>query len=736
MAGGRLVNEYEQAQQTFFEESRDMLRQIEDALLALESNNHDGETLNALFRAAHTIKGSAGLFGFDRIGSFTHEVETVLDHLRAGDIALDGDLAALLLQSGDHIGQLLTETAEASERPETNTVGASLITRLVAWTPHAIAAAGTPAPAVGDAPPTAATPRPWHLTVDFGPSVFRDGMDPLSFIRYLATKGDVLGVTTRIDTLPAAAEFDPETCHLGFDIVLQGQCTKADLTSVFEFVKDDCDLRITPPDAEIERWITVLRSMPAQEKRIGELLVTCGAVTQDELDRALTEQDGDRGAQPIGAVLVAQHAVTDEVLQVAVTRQKDQRTEESRFIRVQADKLDSLISLVGELVIAGASANLLARQTANVRLLESTMVITELVEEIRNGALQMRMVQIGETFNRFRRVVRDVSRELGKEIDLEISGADSELDKSVVEKIADPLMHLVRNAMDHGIEMPDVRVAAGKPRGSVLHLNAFHDSGSIIIEVIDDGRGLDRDRILRKAWERGLVPPNTDLPDEEVFNLIFTAGFSTAEKVTSLSGRGVGMDVVRRNIEALRGTVRLSSTPGQGTVVSIRLPLTLAIIDGFLVSVGPASYVVPLDMVVECIELPAGTPPGASYLNLRGEVLPFLRMREVFDIGAPPAAHENIVVVRHGGTRAGLVVDRLLGEFQTVIKPLGKLFRNLQGIGGSTILGTGEVALILDVQALIDSANRTAATRDGQPSRARPEESVSSRRGETITQGE
>jgi two-component system chemotaxis sensor kinase CheA len=729
------VNEYEQAQQTFFEESRDMLRQIEDALLALESDPRDEETLNALFRAAHTIKGSAGLFGFDRIGGFTHEVETVLDRLRAGAITLNGDLAAVLLLCGDHIGQLLVETAAAEERPETNAAGAGLVARLQAWGPEEkpVAAAtkpgAVPAAEVGSA-------RPWYISVDFGPSVFRDGMDPLSFLRYLGTKGDVIGVTTRIGTLPDADQFDPETCHLGFDIVLQGQCTKADLTSVFEFVKDDCTLRITPSDAERERWLEILRTMPVQEKRIGELLVSCGAITPDELVRALARQDREGISRPIGEVLVSQRSVPEEVLQVAVSRQKEQRGEESRFIRVQADKLDSLITLVGELVIAGASANLLARQTTNTRLLESTQVITDLVEEIRNGALQMRMVQIGETFNRFRRVVRDVSRELGKQIDLVISGADTELDKSVVEKIADPLMHLVRNAMDHGIEMPDVREAAGKSRGSVLRLNAFHDSGSIVIEVIDDGKGLDRNRILQKAWERGLIPPNTELPDEEVFNLIFMPGFSTAEKVTSLSGRGVGMDVVRRNIEALRGNVRLSSRPGEGTTVSIRLPLTLAIIDGFLVTVGQASYVVPLDMVVECIELPAGTSPGASYLNLRGEVLPFLRMREVFDVDAPPPAHENVVVVRNGAVRAGLVVDRLLGEFQTVIKPLGKLFRNLQGIGGSTILGTGEVALILDVQALIDSAARTAARRDEPPSRAESGETVVSQRSELITLGE
>lgn len=287
-----------------------------------------------------------------------------------------------------------------------------------------------------------------------------------------------------------------------------------------------------------------------------------------------------------------------------------------------------------------------------------------------------------------------------------------------MEKIADPLMHLVRNSMDHGIEMPDARMAAGKPANGTLRLNAYHDSGSIVIEVSDDGKGLDRDRILQKAWERGLVTPNAELTDQEVYGLIFMPGFSTAEKVTSLSGRGVGMDVVKRNIEALRGSVMLDSRPGGGTTISIRLPLTLAIIDGFLVTVGKSSFVVPLDMVVECIELPAGTPASAGYLNLRGEVLPFLRLRDVFDIDAPAPAHDNVVVVRNGSQRAGFVVDRLLGELQTVIKPLGRLFRNLQGIGGSTILGTGEVALILDVQALIERATRKHSALELAGSRA------------------
>ncbi|MDE3010735.1 MAG: chemotaxis protein CheA, partial [Pseudomonadota bacterium] len=383
----------------------------------------------------------------------------------------------------------------------------------------------------------------------------------------------------------------------------------------------------------------------------------------------------------------------------------DKKAAEARLIRVQADKLDQLIDLVGELVIAGASANLVARNSGQTALVEATSVLSRLVENIRDSALQLRMVQIGDTFNRFHRVVRDVSRELGKNIELVINGGETELDKSVVEKIGDPLMHLVRNAIDHGIESAEARLAVGKPASGRIELNAFHDSGSIVIEVVDDGGGLPRDRILQKAIERGLVQASDALSEQEVINLIFQPGFSTAEQVTNLSGRGVGMDVVRKNIQALRGRVDVQSESGRGSRFTIRLPLTLAIIDGFLVSAGSASYVIPLDMVVECLELNT-VSTERDYLNLRGEVLPFIRLRSLFEVEGQAPRRENVVVVRSAHQKAGIVVDQLIGEFQTVIKPLGTLFRNLRGISGSTILGSGEVALILDVPTLTALAGR------------------------------
>ncbi|HEX6733753.1 MAG TPA: chemotaxis protein CheA, partial [Azonexus sp.] len=338
-------------------------------------------------------------------------------------------------------------------------------------------------------------------------------------------------------------------------------------------------------------------------------------------------------------------------------------------------------------------------------LVEATSILSRLVENIRDSALQLRMVQIGDTFNRFNRVVRDVSKELGKEIELVISGAETELDKTVVEKIGDPLMHLVRNSLDHGIEPTAVRLERGKPACGRVSLNAYHDSGSIVIEIADDGGGLNRAKITAKAIERGIIQPGDTLSEHEAINLIFEPGFSTVDKVSNLSGRGVGMDVVRRNIQSLRGAIDVTSVEGQGTTFTIRLPLTLAIIDGFLVGVDKAAYVIPLDTVVECIEV-KNQPADRNFLNLRGEALPFIRLREVFEIPGALPPRESIVVVQFAGQRAGIVVDQLMGEFQTVIKPLGAMFRHLRGIGGSTILGSGEVALILDVAALVHTVTQ------------------------------
>ena len=729
----------QQAMRSFIVEAQELLEGMEHGLMELDplhadlAAQDDGERINALFRAAHTIKGSAGLFGLDGIVRFTHHLESVLDQMRAGKLAVSPELVALLLQGRDHLAQLVDQVdsqgACVSDTPQEQALVAQLQaaqqpggSALVVAAEAVVATAG----AADGVPPVtvlahgAAITASWHLSLRFGADSLRNGMDPLAFIRYLRGLGDIVGLVTLTDALPPLDQMDAETSYLGFEINFKSEARKEDIAAVFEFVQEDSIIRILPAHSRIADYVELIRTLPEDDLRLGDILVQIGTLTQKELADALsTQQDAQATgspAAPLGEILVREGATHQPIVQAALDKQrqvKDKRSRDSQMLRVAADKLDALINLVGELVIASAGNALHAQ---NATQLEAAAQITRLVEDIRERALKLRMVEIGETFARFQRVVRDVSKELGKDIALVIEGADTEMDKTLVERIADPLMHLVRNSMDHGIESPEVRVARGKPAQGTLKLAARHDSGSILITVADDGGGLNRERILAKAVERGLITAEaaSALPDAEVWTLIFEPGFSTADAITDLSGRGVGMDVVKRNIEAIRGSIDIQSSAGMGTQMHLRLPLTLAIIDGFLVQVAGRTFVLPLDAVIECMEF-APTQPQQGYINLRGEVLPLLHLSQA--LGLPESGDEgthtrrNVVVSQIAGQRAGIVVDALLGEYQTVIKPLGALFAHLQGISGSTILGNGEVALILDAATLIGRASRGAQGR-------------------------
>ncbi|WP_225772335.1 chemotaxis protein CheA [Pseudomonas sp. Marseille-Q5115] len=647
------------ALQTFIAEARELLQDMEQALLRLESEPGDMQCLAAVFRAAHTIKGSAGLFGLDPLVSFAHVVEDLLDRLRSGSLAIDRDRIALLLGCNDHLSALLECVAVERREP-----GAALLAneqplrdRLAACGGQAAAA---PAAAVEQAQTNPG--RLWQVSVRFGEDTFRHGMDPLSFLRYLDTLGERKALELYQQGISEAETFDPETCYLGFDLQLQAACDADTLAQAFAFVEGECEL-------------------------------------------AINELTGEAPSELLPATAV--EPLVAPTAQTAVPEARPTPDNRQAWVRVRADKLEALINLAGELVTAGAGARLLAERAAMGRgdeaLLEATASVNALVEQVLEGALAMRMVPIGETFNRFHRVVRDVSQGLGKDIELVVSGGDTELDKALVEQLGDPLMHLLRNAMDHGIETPEARLAAGKPARGRLHLNAFHDAGNIVVELSDDGAGLNRARILAKARERGLIG-NTEPSDRELLALIFEPGFSTAAAVTNLSGRGVGMDVVKRNITGLRGSIELFSPPGEGTTVRIRLPLTLAMIDGLLVEAAGSSYVIPLGMVRECMELVPGERDALrarGHVDLRGEVLPLVFLRDHFELHGEAPRRENIVVIRAHGLKAGLVVDHLMGEYQTVIKPLGALFGGVRGISGSSVLGSGVVALILDVPALL-----------------------------------
>ncbi|WNF47702.1 chemotaxis protein CheA [Pseudomonas sp. SG20056] len=713
----------DQARGALVQEARELLVDMEDALLEIESDGYNAERVNAIFRAAHTIKGSAGLFGLESLINFTHVVESLLDQVRNGEKSLDGSMLSLLLTCGDYIGSLITAVEDRSEAIDPNPeLRAHLISQLNEYLEQGVEPVVEPLPEqtqlsqVPSGKVDVLTGEEvgsdlWHISLRPNSDVLRNGIDPLSFLRYLSKLGRIVYLHTLTDTLPLAEDFDAESNYLGFEIEFESQASKQEVEDAFEFIREDSQLLILPPHSKIEAYLNLIVSLPESPRKLGEILLKSGALTAHELQRVLALQSAaPQPAPPLGTLLVEEQLVAPPLVSAALSKQKqadDKRGHEQVFIKVEVGKLDELINLVGELVIAGAAASLSLRQGSPAAMSEANEAVATLVEHIRDASLSLRMVAIGEVFQRFPRVVRDISKELDKDIELLITGADTELDKSMVEKLADPLMHIVRNAMDHGIERSADRLLAGKTQRGTLRLNAYHESGSIVIEVTDDGRGLDRSRILAKALEKGLVQPDQVLSDSEVFRLIFEAGFSTAEAVTNLSGRGVGMDVVRSNIEKLRGEVEVLSVFGQGTTVRIRLPLTLAIIDGFQVRVADEAFVLPLDQVVECVDL-GQQQDLHDLLNLRGEPLPYVRLRSLFGLPPSDGTRESLVVLQFGSNRAGVVVDQLVGELQAVIKPLGQIFAQNKVLSGSTILGDGSVALILDVAHLIQRASAAA----------------------------
>jgi two-component system, chemotaxis family, sensor kinase CheA len=709
----------------FISEAQEQIEALEQLLLQLEDQPDNRELLDALFRCAHTVKGSAGIFGLDRVVAFTHHVENLLDRLRDGQVQLSPELSTLLLLCNDQIRALVDEAQNpGSEGEDAARQRESLVERL-----QQAAGASAIAPAQGTAAAVApAAARRWRLHVRFGVDTFRNGMDPLSILAYLRGLGTLVDTVCDIAAVPRLEALDPESCHLGIDALLDSEAPREQIEGAFSFVREDIELELVEVEAQQREAVARIEAMP-DSSRLGDILVSAGAISRPRLQQGLQTQasasrQGD--ATPLGEILQAHSDVGEKVLSAALRKQQKLRdsggatpTDDQRFIRVQADRLDAVMNLLGELVIASAGATALARASRQASQLEANQQIGALVEEIRNSTLQLRMVPIGETFSRFRRVVRDTAAELHKDVALEIVGGDTELDKSVVERIADPLMHLVRNALDHGLETAAQREAAGKPRQGRLTLAACHESGSILMRISDDGRGIDRQKVLERAWERGLVERGTVPEDEQILNLIFEPGFSTAEKVTNLSGRGVGMDVVRRNIEALRGSVMIGSVAGQGSTIEIRLPLTLAIIDGFLVGVGSSKFIFPLDAVVEVIESrPTATgldAAGRGRVELRGQVLPVVSLRALYALDSPVPERSSVVVIRSGGRRFGVMVDQLLGQHQTVIKPLGRMFRSLRGMSGSSILGNGEVALIFDVNSLSHLAEKPPGTPGRQP---------------------
>ncbi|WP_341920889.1 chemotaxis protein CheA [Hydrocarboniphaga effusa] len=663
--------------QAFFDESFERADAMEQALLRLDVQADNGEVIHDIFRAAHSIKGGAATFGFAAVAGFTHHLETLLDSVRSGQRGVDAALVELMLRAADHVRGLLVVARDGGAHDEA--LGASLQSALQAALGAPSVAADTPA-----AVPAKASTG-WAIRFVPMADLFRSGNDPLRILRELAELGSLHSELEFADGIPGFGALDAESCYLRWNLRLETLASESEVRELFAWVEDECELHLEPLSAAVAE--------PVVAVPVPEAVPPAAANGEDKV-------------VPIGAA--------------APARTQPQRNPAAALdssIRVSTNKIDGLINLVGELVITQASLSQYAQgldPLGHERLLSAVQQLEHTTRRLQESVMSTRMLPIDAVFSRFPRMVHDLATKLGKQVRLQTVGEGTELDKSVIERIGDPLTHLLRNAIDHGIESIDDRVAAGKPAQGTVTLRAAHQAGQIVIDIADDGRGLSRARILEKARSNGIAVAD-NASDADVWNLIFAPGFSTASEVTDVSGRGVGMDVVKRNILSLGGQVELSSTEGQGATVRIRLPLTLAIVDGMSVAVGEDTYIVPLSSVVECLQPTVSQikriGADAMLVAVRSEYLPLLDLHTLFGLpGAGRDAHESIlVIVEAEGRKVALQLDELLGQQQVVIKSLEANYRRLPLFSGATILGDGRVALILDIVELVRGAGRAMA---------------------------
>ncbi|MBO0902857.1 chemotaxis protein CheA [Jiella sonneratiae] len=662
----------------FRQEANELIETLEQALLDLEKRPDDRELVGLAFRALHTLKGSGAMFGFTAVSEFIHEFETAFDRVRKGEAAADRRLIAAALEARDHVAHLIEDPDCDPKRGE-----AILAALKVAVSGEAAPAATSApnAPAAGIDATSQAQPAGagWHVRFRLPADALTLGTNPLLLLDELRGLGpcEVVALAGEVPTLD---RIEPQQCYLAWDVTLRADVAKDAVDDVFLFVRDDMELSIEPLAADAADVPGAPAALPAMAESPKPAAPAPAAEPQTAQRPAAKAAAGgtERGA---GA-----------------------KVERNATLRVPAERLDELMDRVGELVIAQARLSQLAETIHDASLINVAEEIERLTASLRDTTMGTRMVPIGSLFGRFRRLVHDLSEDLGKPISFVTEGEDTELDKTVIEQLADPLVHLIRNSVDHGLENPDRRAEAGKPATGTLRLSASHRGAEVAIAVSDDGAGLNAERIRRRAEEAGLLAAGQAISEGELNRMIFQPGFSTAAQVTALSGRGVGMDVVKKTIDGLRGSIDVDTLPGKGTTVTLRLPLTLAIIDGLLVRVGDDRYTIPLAAVEECLELPTGVDKdarGRSFLNLRGELVPFLKLRGLFQTEGEPDPYQKVVVVSSDSMRVGLVVDQIIGNNQTVIKQLSRLHSGLKTFSGATILGDGTVALILDVMHLV-----------------------------------
>ncbi len=669
MSNGSSIDAFKQA---FQEEAREILVELEATLLELNESRADAELVGKAFRALHTIKGSGSMFGFDKLAAFTHNLENAFDEVRNGRLEVTSTLIDLSLAALDQIKAMLNEAAGQGS------ADAATITAILSQLQHIIGSgpkSSDPQPATQSQPASTSHPATteWKIRFAPGPDLLHNGTQPLLLIRELAQFGE-LSAVAHTNAVPPLRELDPERCYLGWEITLHSNTSAAEIRDVFIFAEDQCELTIEPVNLPID-----LSPMIA--------------------------------ATPVVPTAVDSSPAPEQPARFG--RRADDRPEGASNIRVPTAKLDQFVDLIGELVTVQARLGVIASRIEDPDVASVSEEVERLTSALRENSMSIRMLPIRATFERFRRLIHDLARDLKKNVDLTIEGADTELDKTVIDQLNDPLMHLIRNSMDHGIEPSDARIAAGKPPAATLRLSARHAGANVLIEVSDDGGGIHAEAVRERAIEKGLIAADAQLSEAEIFSLILSPGFSTAKQITDVSGRGVGMDVVRQRVEALRGTIQITSKRGEGTRIILRLPLTLAIIDGLLVRVGQAFFVLPLANSLECIELTRKdivASHGKHVANIRGEIIPYIRLREYFDITSGRPEVEQIMIAETENGRCGFVVDEVLGDHQTVIKNLGQFYRHIKFVSGATILGNGTLALILDPNRVVEDALRAAGS--------------------------
>lgn len=682
--------------EVFRQEASELFEVLEGALLDLGQRPDDRELVDSAFRALHTIKGSGAMFGFDKVASFTHEFETAFDRVRKGEIKPTQELISVALAAKDYIRALIEDPQSTDD-----VIGEAILDDLKRFVFPDQAAA--PVTEIALAPPPAPAESKqagWHLYLEFESHILRNGSNPLDLLEDLCKLGPCFVVPVT-DGIPFLDEMEPEDCYLKWDVKLHAACDKDAIDDVFMFVSDEMKLTLSPlsPLVHVETPapLPLFQLLDEEPAPVAEMI----APALEPVAEPVAEQPVVR-AEPKPE---AKPEVKSEVKPEAKLEPKPEAKQDRGIatVRVQAERLDELMDRVGELVIAQARLTQLASSGSDLSIKMIAEEIERLASSLRDTTMGARMVPIGSLFGRFRRLVHDLSRDLSKPVEFVTTGEDTELDKTMIECLADPLVHLIRNAIDHGIEDTATRSANGKTEQGRIELAAVHSGAQVLVTVKDNGGGLNTARIRAKAEEQGLIAAGAVLTDHEIHQFLFHPGFSTAQTISALSGRGVGMDVVKRTIENMRGTIDLSTRPGQGTTVTLRLPLTLAIIEGLLIRVGEGRYIIPLSAVEECIELTAEDERsrGRNFLNVRGNLVPFLRLREIMSSQGTPDRHQKTIIISTGDTHVGLVADQIIGNHQTVIKSLSKLHSDVTIFSGATILGDGTAALILDVTQLV-----------------------------------